>query len=144
MISIAAWASLLDHLGGALTVSEDAPRCLFLMRHAQHSEGDLTEEGLGSHPRVGSSRFSEWVQAEWRNQPKRTVRVWFTSTSNEVQETADVLDREECLREFGFREGPAGPVRSALPRKSTSTGRSDNGPAAFDAGVGPLLSGRRM
>src|SRR5262249_3157062 len=84
---------VVGHLGGTLTTSHDAPRYLFLMRHAQHDEGHLTEEA-SAHIRSLAMRFSEWVQAEWRDQSKRTIRLWFTSTSTEVQETADVLTRD--------------------------------------------------
>ena len=43
-----------------MTVSHDTPRYLFLMRHAKHHEGHLTEEGSA---RIGelAMRFSEWV-----------------------------------------------------------------------------------
>jgi hypothetical protein len=63
------------------------------MRHAKHDEGHLTEEG-SAHIRSLATRLSEWVQAEWRNQPERTIRLWLTSASTEVQETADALARE--------------------------------------------------
>jgi len=71
-------------------VSDETPRYLFLMRHAKHDEGHLTKEG-SAHIRSLAMRFAEWVQAEWRQQPQRTIRLWFTSTSTEVQETANSL-----------------------------------------------------
>jgi hypothetical protein len=98
-----------------LTVSHDMPRYLFLMRHAQHKGGHLTDEG-SAHINALAMRFSEWVQAEWRNQPQRTVRLWFTSTSAEVQETADVLTRdvlahvrqpEDRVKPYPFASEPA-------------------------------------
>ena len=92
-----ALGAVAGELGGALTVSDDTPRYLFLMRHAKHDEGRLTEEG-SAHIRSLAMRFSEWGQAEWRNQPDRTVRLWFTSTSAEVQETADALARNVLAR----------------------------------------------
>jgi hypothetical protein len=74
-----------------LTVaSEPPPRYLFLMRHAKHKEGHLTEEG-SAHIRSLAMRFVEWVQAEWRTCPQQTIRVWYTTTSTEVQETANAL-----------------------------------------------------
>jgi hypothetical protein len=109
-----------------LTVSHDTPRYLFLMRHAKHDEGQLTEEGL-AHIRSLAMRFSEWVQAEWRNQPERTVRLWFTSTSAEVQETADMLTRD-VLAHVRQSEGQDEhyPFACPLPGEA-DTGRSDNG-----------------
>jgi hypothetical protein len=109
-----------------LTVSHDTPQYLFLMRHAQHNEGHLTEEG-SAHIRSLAMRFSEWVQAEWRNQPGRTVRLWFTSTSTEVQETADVLTRD-VLAHVRPSEGQVkrNPF-ACLPPGEHNTGRSGNG-----------------
>src|SRR5689334_21062245 len=98
------------------------------MRHAEHDEGDLTEKG-SAHIRSLAERFTEWVQEEWRNQPERTVRLWFTSTSAEVQETADVLSRE-VLAHVRPRKGPAKPYPFE-PLGEHSTGRSDNGPAPW-------------
>jgi hypothetical protein len=87
------WALLLGIWEGMLTVSDDMPRYLFLMRHAKHDEGRLTEGG-SAHIRSLAMRLCEWVRAEWRQQPERTVRLWFTSTSAEVQDTADALARD--------------------------------------------------
>ena len=88
-----------------MTVSQDTPRYLFLMRHAQHNEGHLTKAG-SAHIGSLAMRFSEWVQAEWRSRPDQTVRVWLTSTSTEVQETADVLTRD-VLEHIRPRKGQA-------------------------------------
>jgi len=78
----------------ALADSRGTPlRYLFLMRHARHREGRLTEEG-SAHVRSLAARFSEWVLAEWRDQPERTVRLWVTSASAEVQGTAAALARD--------------------------------------------------
>ena len=126
------WSSLpelgvvVGHAGGALTVSHDTPRYLFLMRHAQHNEGHLTKEG-SAHIRSLAMRFSEWVQAEWRNQPGRTVRLWFTSTSTEVQETADVLARD-VLAHVRLDEGQVKRNPFACPPPGErDTGRSGRG-----------------
>ena len=90
-----------------MAVSHDTPRYLFLMRHAKHDGGHLTAEG-SAHIRSLATRFSEWVHAEWRDQPERTIRLWFTSTSTEVQETADVLARDvlACVRQGRGQEEP--------------------------------------
>src|SRR5262245_7760823 len=96
------------------------------MRHAQHKEGHLTE-AASAHIRSLAMRFSEWVQAEWRNQPEQTVRVWLTSTSTEVQETADVLTRD-VLAHNRRGEGQADPYPFDRPHPTGhSTGRSGNG-----------------
>jgi hypothetical protein len=109
-----------------LTVSHDTPRYLFLMRHAKHNEGRLTEEG-SAHIRSLAMRFSEWVQAEWRNQPERTVRLWFTSTSAEVQETADAL-AHSVLAHARQGQGQDEPYPfDRPPKRECSTGRSGNG-----------------
>ena len=109
-----------------MTDSHDTPRYLFLMRHAQHKEGHLTGEAA-AHIRSLAMRFSEWVQAEWRNQPERTVRLWFTSTSTEVQETADVLTRD-VLAHVRQGEGQVEPYPFVPPPSGEhSTGRSGNG-----------------
>jgi hypothetical protein len=109
-----------------LTVSHDTRQYLFLMRHAQHNEGHLTEEG-SAHIRSLAMRFSEWVQAEWRNQPGRIVRLWFTSASTEVQETADVFTRD-VLAHFRRSEGQVEPYPFAWPLPSDhGTGKSGNG-----------------
>jgi hypothetical protein len=94
-------------------VSHDTPRYLFLMRHAQHTGGHLTDGG-SAHINSLAMRFSEWVQAEWRNQPERTVCLWFTSTSTEVQETADVLTRD-VLAHIRQPEGQVKPYPFASP-----------------------------
>ena len=109
-----------------MTVSHDTPRYLFLMRHAQHNEGHLTAKG-SAHIRSLAMRFSEWVQAEWRNQPKRTVRLWVTSTSTEVQETADLLTRD-VLAHVRLGESQVEPYPFACPLPDEhSSGRSRNG-----------------
>ena len=109
-----------------MTVSQDTPRYLFLMRHAQHDEGQLTEKG-SAHIRSLAMRFSEWVRAEWRNQPERIVRLWVTSTSAEVQETADVLTRD-VLAHVRLGEGQVEPYPFAGPVPGEhSKGRSGNG-----------------
>jgi hypothetical protein len=108
-----------------LTVSYDTRQYLFLMRHAQHNEGHLTEEG-SAHLHSLAMRFSEWVQAEWRNQPGRTVHLWFTSASTEVQETVDVLTRD-VLAHFRRSEGQVEHYPFACPLPSEhSTGKSGN------------------
>ena len=68
-------------------------RYLLLLRHAQHNDGHLTDQG-SVHVRSLAMRFSDWIQGEWRIQPERTVRLWFTSASSEVQETADLFTRD--------------------------------------------------
>jgi hypothetical protein len=109
-----------------LTVSYDTQRYLFLMRHAQHKEGHLTEAG-SAQIRSLAMRFSEWVQAEWRNQPEQTVRLWLTSTSTEVQETADVLTRD-VLAHIRRAEGQAPPYPFDRPHPAEhGMGRSGNG-----------------
>jgi hypothetical protein len=124
-----------------LTVSHHTPRYLFLMRHAQHDQGHLTEKG-SAHIRLLAMRFSEWVQAEWRNEPKRTVRLWFTTTSTEVQETADELTRD-VLAHVRLSKGQAEPYPFALPSEH-SPGRSANGrPPWMPALVPPSLTGGR-
>jgi hypothetical protein len=109
-----------------VTVSPDTPRYLFLMRHAKHDDGHLTKAG-SDHIRSLAIRFSEWVQAEWRDQPDRTVHLWLTSTSTEVQETADLLTRD-VLPRVRPPEGQAEqyPFARRLPAED-STGRSGNG-----------------
>ena len=107
-----------------MAVSHDTPRYLFLMRHAKHDEGHLTEEG-SAHIRSLATRFSEWVQAEWRNQPERTIRLWLTSTSTEVQETADAL---ACDVLAHVRQGQGEPYPFDRPPEGDhATGRSGNG-----------------
>src|SRR2546429_3322359 len=96
------------------------------MRHAQHNEGHLTEKG-SAHIRSLAMRFSDWVQAEWRNEPGRTVRLWFTSTSTEVQETADLLARDVLAH---VRPGEGQVKRNLFaypPPGEHNTGRSGNG-----------------
>jgi hypothetical protein len=106
-----------------LTVSDDTLRYLFLMRHAKHDEGRLTEEG-SAHIRSLAGRFWEWVQAEWRKQPERTVRLWFTSTSAEVQDTADALARD-VLAHARQGQGHVDPYPLARPpREPHGTGES--------------------
>ncbi len=125
MISIAASCVVTGHPGGALTVSHETPRYLFLMRHAQHNEGQLTKEA-SAHIRSLAMRFSEWVQAEWRNPPRRTVRLWITSTSAEVQKTADALTRDVLA--YVRQGGQTEPYPFACPPSGEqSTGRSGNG-----------------
>ena len=108
------WALLLGIWEGTLTVSDDTPRYLFLMRHAKHDEGRLTEEG-SAHIRSLAMRLCEWVRAEWRQQPERTVRLWFTSTSAEVQDTADALARD-VLAHARQGKGYVHPYPLARPR----------------------------
>jgi hypothetical protein len=109
-----------------LTVSYGTTQYLFLMRHAQHNEGRLTEEA-SAHIRSMAVRFTEWVQAEWRDQPGRTVHLWFTSTSTEVQETADVLTRNVLAHvRLGDDVVESYPFACPLPGER-STGRTGNG-----------------
>lgn len=64
---------------------------LFLMRHAAHSEGHLTVQG-SDHVRQVAARLGEWVEREWRNEPDRRIRLWYTTAeASEVQETLDLL-----------------------------------------------------
>src|SRR5690242_2304535 len=77
------------------------PRYLFLMRHARHQEGSLTEEG-SAHVRSLALRLCEWIQAEWRNHPTRVIRSWTTSSATEVQQTADQLTGDVLA---GIRRG---------------------------------------
>jgi hypothetical protein len=113
---------VVERLGGALTVSRDTPQYLFLMRHAQHHQGHLTEKG-SAHIRSLAVRFSEWVQAEWRNQPGRTIHLWVSSTFTEVRETADVLARdvlahfrpgEDRAEQYPFATLPGEPSRAGI------------------------------
>jgi hypothetical protein len=118
---------------------------LFLMRHAQHNEGHLTEKG-SAHIHSLAMRFSEWVQAEWRNQPGRTVHLWFTSASSEVQETADVLTRD-VLAHFRRSEGQVEPYPFACPLPSEhSTGKSGNGRQPWMPALvpSPITEGRDL
>lgn len=63
---------------------------LFLMRHAEHSEGQLTAKG-SEHVRQVATRLGV-VQAEWRSEPHRRIRLWYTTpAASEVQETVDLL-----------------------------------------------------
>ena len=120
------WALLLGIWEGTLTVSDDTPRYLFLMRHANHDEGRLTEEG-SAHIRSLAMRLCEWVQAEWRKQPERTVRLWFTSTSAEVQDTADAL-AHDVLAHARQGKGHVDPYPLArAPREQHSTGEPGDG-----------------
>ena len=110
------------------------------MRHAKHDEGHLTEEG-SAHIRSLAMRFCEWVQAEWRNQPERTVRLWFTSTSAEAQGTADVLARDLLAHS---RQGQ-GHVMDPLARPlkgQHSTGESGDGTQPWMPALVPSLRGR--
>lgn len=126
---------------GALAVSGDTPQYLFLMRHASHFEGRLTEEG-SAHVRSLATRFSEWVQAEWRNQPERTVRLWITSSSAEVQETADVLARDVLahVRE-GQGQGEPYPFDSP-PEEERRAGQSGSGRQQWMPALVPSPPGR--
>ena len=109
-----------------MTVSEETRRYLFLMRHAQHEGGDLTEEGA-AHIRSLATRLSEWIYAEWRNQPQRTIRLWITSTSSaEVQETADLLTRD-VLAHVRLHGGHVEPYPFGPPPGEHSTRRSGAG-----------------
>ena len=123
------------------------PRYLFLMRHAKHDQGHLTEEG-SVHIRSLAMRFCEWVQAEWRNQPERTVRLWFTSTSAEVQGTADVLARDLLAHSRqgqgqGQGQGHVDPYPLARPLKGQhSTGESGDGTQPWMPALVPSLRGR--
>lgn len=124
-----------------MTVSHDTPRYLFLMRHAQHKESHLTAEG-SAHIRSLAMRFSEWIQAEWRNQPDRTIRLWFTSTSTEVQATAHALTRN-VLAHVRPGEGRAEPYPfAASPSGEHGTGRSDNGRQPWIPALVPSLTER--
>jgi hypothetical protein len=71
----------------------DEPQYLLLMRHAAHRGGHLTDAG-SAHVHALAERLSEWMIAEWRDQPDRTVRLWCTTTATEVQETIDLLTRD--------------------------------------------------
>ena len=71
----------------------ERPRYLFLMRHADHRNGHVTKDG-SAHVRALAARFSEWMRAEWRDQPDRTIRLWYTAQATEVRETVDLLTRE--------------------------------------------------
>jgi hypothetical protein len=125
-----------------LTVSDDMPRYLFLMRHAKHDEGRLTEGG-SAHIRSLAMRLCEWVRAEWRQQPERTVRLWFTSTSAEVQDTADALACD-VLAHARQGKGLVHPYPLARPpaRGAVPYGRTRRRQAAVDARVGPFPSGQ--
>jgi hypothetical protein len=128
-----------------LTVSQPTTRYLFLMRHAQHNEGRLTKEA-SAHIRSLAMRFSEWAQSEWRDQPGRTVRLWFTSTSTEVQQTADVLTRD-VLAHVGLGEGGVEPYLFACPLPGEhGTGRSGNGRQSWMPALVPssLAGGRDL
>jgi hypothetical protein len=63
------------------------------MRHAQQRAGHLTNAG-SAHVRELAGRLSEWVRAEWRNEPDRAIRVWYTAPATEVRETVDLLMQE--------------------------------------------------
>ena len=64
---------------------EPPPRYLFLMRHAKHKEGHLTEEGA-AHIRSLAMRFTSGSRQSGGRILNQTIRVWFTTTSTEVQE----------------------------------------------------------
>lgn len=78
--------------GGAVSDVE-GPQYLFLMRHAEHEKGHLTKNA-SNHVRAVAIRLSEWIHAEWRNQPDRTIRLWYTTPAKEVQGTVDLLTRD--------------------------------------------------
>lgn len=80
-----------------MTASDDTPLYLFLMRHAKHDDGHLTESGA-AHIHSLTMRLTEWIQAEWRDQAKRTICLWLASNSTEVQETADLLAHDVLAR----------------------------------------------
>ena len=96
---------------------------LFLMRHAEHENGHLTKNA-SNHVRAVAIRLSEWIHAEWRNQPDRTIRLWCTTPAREVQGTVDLLTRDVVAeirrlevtapQNYPF-DGPDDPKKSSGP-----------------------------
>lgn len=97
---------------------------LFLMRHAEHSEGHLTAQG-SEHVRQTAARLGEWVQAEWRSEPDRRIRLWYTTDEDsEVLETVDLLTLrmsevarsrgERSIERFSPHAGPDLPATDSL------------------------------
>ena len=89
------------------------PRYLFLMRHAEHRGGHLTESG-SEHVRALAARLSEWILPAWRGNATRTVHLWCTTPAPEVQETAEVL-ASAVLAEMDRHKEPVGyPFRDPM------------------------------
>ncbi|WP_374969010.1 hypothetical protein [Terrabacter sp. BE26] len=64
---------------------------LFLMRHAAHRDGHLTMQGSDNVRQV-AARLGEWAEREWRGEPERRLRLWYTTDqASEVQQTLDLL-----------------------------------------------------
>lgn len=99
-------------------------RYLFLMRHAQHSRGRLTADGE-DHVRAVANRLTEWVHAEWRDAPGRSIHVWRTTDGREVRSSADLLRRQAIMELARLDGAPSGARRLCRP----PTGRSSNGSA---------------
>ena len=127
------------------------PRYLFLMRHAQQRAGHLTNAG-SAHIRELAGRLSEWVRAEWRNEPDRAIRVWYTAPATEVRETVDLL-MQEVLAETQrpeLRVGypfslhtphePAGATPAVSDRKSWSASLPPSFPETEQGDFGLTLS----
>ena len=68
-------------------------RYLFLMRHAAHKSGTLTDEAR-AHVEGVADRLREWADAEWRDRPERTIVVRTATTAPEVSATALQLARQ--------------------------------------------------
>jgi hypothetical protein len=127
------------------------PRYLFLMRHAQHRAGHLTNAG-SANVRELAGRLSEWIFAEWRNEPDRAIRLWYTAPATEVRETVNLL-MQEVLAEtqrpelrvgypFSLRtpNEPAGATRPVSDRQSWSASLLPSFPKTEQGDFGLTLS----
>jgi hypothetical protein len=128
-----------------LAVSHDTPQYLFLMRHAQHHQGHLTEEG-SAHVGSLAMRFSEWVRAEWRNQPGRTIRDGYLVATDGGLDEGDIqvpallgLDPSHLgfIRHAGCRRQGHLHVRPGTRR----AGRSDGDVVEPDSSAGASCAG---
>src|SRR5687768_11430978 len=104
----------------------ERPWYLFLMRHADQRDGHLTEDG-SARVRALAARLSEWISAEWRDEPDRTVHLWYTTQATEVRETIDLLTRD-VLAEMQRNEPPANSVFGdrAIPEEPTGATHTVN------------------
>jgi hypothetical protein len=127
------------------------PRYLFLMRHAQQRAGHLTNAG-SAHVRELAGRFSEWVRADWRNEPDRAICVWYTAPATEVRETGALLmqevlaERERPERRVGYPfslpppKEPAGATPRVGGRQSWTAKRIPRFPQIEQGDFGLTLS----
>jgi hypothetical protein len=98
---------------------------VFLLRHAEQRGGHLTDQGK-DQVRSIAARFAEWVVTEWRDSPGRSVRLWQTSSSSEVTDSAELFT-DEVLSRVAHLDGEAPP----FPFSGDSGSRTDDARKAW-------------